>query len=116
MEEITQAPPNVSRQYGRQAQKREPRETERPRRPQSRAFRYMVLGVTCIIPGLVLYFGGGFLFVASYNRIYPIAGAEVGPFEARIYWYMGPVLFFVGLFIFVFAYAMICKGVDNMGS
>ncbi len=31
----------------------------------------------------------------------------------RIFWYIGPVFFFIGLIVFVIAYASLCKGIDS---
>ena len=34
-------------------------------------------------------------------------------FSFRIFWYIGPVFFFIGLIVFVIAYASLCKGIDS---
>ena len=44
---------------------------------ESRRTRYLLLGATCMIPGLILYFGGGYLFVSAYNTRYPFAEISV---------------------------------------
>lgn len=44
---------------------------------ESRRTRYLLLGATCMIPGLILYFGGGYLFVSAYNSRYPFVEISV---------------------------------------
>ena len=48
------------------------------RRAEERRLRYLLLGVICMIPGLMLYFGGGYLFVAAYNGQFPFVDVLVG--------------------------------------
>ena len=47
------------------------------RQQESRRTRYLLLGATCMIPGLILYFGGGYLFVSAYNTKYPFIEINV---------------------------------------
>ena len=49
------------------------------RRTQEKRMRYLLLGVCCMIPGLILYFGGGYLFVAAYNAQFPFVNVTVDP-------------------------------------
>ena len=53
------------------------------RRTETRRTKYLLLGATCMIPGLVLYFGGGYLFVAAYNARYPFVEITVDPALTR---------------------------------
>lgn len=46
-------------------------------RQENRRTRYLLLGATCMIPGLILYFGGGYLFVSAYNARYPFVEISV---------------------------------------
>ena len=47
------------------------------RQQERRRTRYLLLGATCMIPGLILYFGGGYLFVSAYNTRYPFVEISV---------------------------------------
>ena len=44
-----------------------------------RSGRLLTLGTVFMLFGLILYFGGGYLFVAAYNGIYPIINIPVDP-------------------------------------
>jgi len=80
------------------------------RRRAERRTRFMLLGIVCMIPGLALYFGGGYLFVAAYNGQFPFVEVAVDQALKRIFILIGPIFFFVGLIVFIVSYASFCKG------
>lgn len=83
-------------------------------REEPRKCKYLAIGIPGMIFTAAVYFVGGFLFVTSYNKGYPLFGSLLGvPTEFAIQFFriLGPIMFFVGLFLFIVTYSYMCKGV-----
>eukprot|EP00919_Chromeraceae_sp_WS-2016_P069017 GHVR01163436.1.p1 GENE.GHVR01163436.1~~GHVR01163436.1.p1 ORF type:complete len:153 (+),score=2.49 GHVR01163436.1:81-539(+) len=88
--------------------------TRRQRRRRSPSKRtYCLAGVAVIIVGLIMYFAGGYLYVAFYKGTFDFLNKPVDPNWRIVFKYLGPTLFFVGFFVFIFGFATVCKVVRN---
>lgn len=71
---------------------------------------HLIAGFLGMLAGLIFYFGGGYLFISTYNKKYPWLNIVVNESLQRIFLMIGPIFFFVGLIIFIVSYASFCKG------